>query len=262
MLNQLFDNTLYLGIAQAVVATLLALTVMLIARWRDIHVERDVVVALVRGIVQIVAVGSVLLFLLRGPNWTGIFALLAMILVGAGMAARRARGIPGALWVSFVGICVGGGLTILLMTWLGVIEFTVSALVPMGSMIIAQAMNTGSLALNRFQAEVESHRGHIETGLALGASPAQTVRPYVQAAVEASLIPRIDALRSLGIVWIPGLMSGMVLSGDDPVHAAIYQFVLIALIFASSGLTSVVCTLLIRSRVFSPAEQLILRPTD
>jgi putative ABC transport system permease protein len=96
--------------------------------------------------------------------------------------------------------------------------------------------------------------------LALGAEPKNTVTPYVQAAVQASLIPRIDSLRSLGIVWIPGLMAGMVLSGEDPVYAAIYQFVVIAMIFAAAGLTSVVSTLLIRSRVFSSAQQLTLQP--
>ena len=66
----------------------------------------------------------------------------------------------------------------------------------------------------------------------------------------------IDNLRSLGIVWIPGLMTGMVLSGTPPLRAAVYQFVTLAMIFASSGLTCLVGTTLARGRVFSPAEQL------
>ena len=76
----------------------------------------------------------------------------------------------------------------------------------------------------------------------------------MQVSFEASLIPAIDSLRSLGIVWIPGLMAGMLLSGRATVYAAIYQFVLLAMIFASSGLTSLVSTLLIRARVMSPAR--------
>ena len=86
--------------------------------------------------------------------------------------------------------------------------------------------------------------------------------PLFLCATQASLIPKIDSLRSLGIVWIPGVMAGMVLSGSDPVYAAIFQFVVVAMIFASSGLTSIVSTLLIRTHAFSPADQLILRPTD
>src|SRR6476646_6687036 len=149
---------------------------------------------------------------------------------------------------------------IAIMTLLGVIDTPITALVPIGSMLIANAMNTNGLALNRFRADVLAHVGEIEAALALGADPGGSVAPYVQASFEASLIPAIDSLRSLGIVWIPGLMAGMLLSGARPVYAALYQFVVLAMIFASSGLTSLVSTMLIRGRVFSPAEQLLLQP--
>ena len=260
MLDQFFQEPRTLGIVQAAIAGALALAVVLLARHREIHVEKDAVVALVRGLVQVVAVGSVLLFLLQGPQWLGIPALLAMMIAAATIAARRSKGMPGAFWVSLVGIGFGAGLVIASMTWLGVIDAALNSLIPVGSMLIANAMNSIALALDRFQGEAKSHVGQIEAALALGAEPKNTVRPYVQAAVQASLIPRIDSLRSLGIVWIPGLMAGMVLSGEDPVYAAIYQFVVIAMIFAAAGLTSVVSTLLIRSQAFSPAQQLRLRP--
>ncbi|MBV9609713.1 MAG: ABC transporter permease, partial [Acidobacteria bacterium] len=99
-----------------------------------------------------------------------------------------------------------------------------------------------------------------ESALALGAEPRNSVGPYVHASFEASLIPAIDSLRSLGIVWIPGLMAGMLLSGSRPLYTAIYQFVVLAMIFAASGLTALTSTLLIRTHAFSPAEQLLLRP--
>jgi UDP-glucose/iron transport system permease protein len=78
--------------------------------------------------------------------------------------------------------------------------------------------------------------------------------------LQASLIPAIDSLRPLGIVWIPGLMAGMLLSGARPIYAAVYQFVAISMIFSSSGLTALSGSLLIRASAFSPAEQLTLRP--
>jgi putative ABC transport system permease protein len=259
MFPQIIDDQLLLGAVQAALAILLALAVMWIARWQAIHIEREVVVALARGIVQIVAVGSVLVLLLQGPPWTSVFVLIVMTFAAATIAARRAAGIPGAYRVSLYGIGAGAGAVIVLMTWLGAIAPEISSLVPVGSMLIANSMNSNALALDRFKGEVTSHAGHIEAGLALGADPKAVVRPYVQAAVHASLIPRIDTLRSLGIVWIPGIMAGMVLAGEDPVYAAIYQFVVIAMIFASSGLTSLFSTLLIRTHAFSAAEQLTLR---
>jgi putative ABC transport system permease protein len=207
-----------------------------------------------------VAVGSVLLLLLQGPLWTSILALLAMIFFGATLAARRAGGMPGAFRVSLLSIALSAGLVIALMTWLGVIAAEPAALVPVGSMLIAAGMRTSALALDRFRGEIEAHVGQIEAALALGAEPSQAVTRHVQAAVQASLIPSLDSLRSLGIVWIPGLMAGMILSGEDPLYAAIYQFVVIAMLFSVAGLASIICTLLIRAQVFSPAQQLILRP--
>jgi putative ABC transport system permease protein len=253
------SQEILLGLMQALIAAALVLGVTLLARVRDIHMEREVIVALMRGLVQIVVVGSILVLLLQGPGITSVFILAAMMIAAATIAARRAKGIQDAFKVSLYGIGLGAGLVIAVMTALGVIESELTSLIPIGSMLIANAMNSNALALDRFKGEVQAHTGEIEAGLALGADPKAVVTPYVRAAVHASMIPRVDTLRSLGIVWIPGVMAGMILAGSDPVYAAIYQFVVIAMIFAASGLTSLVSTLLIRSRAFSPAEQLILR---
>jgi putative ABC transport system permease protein len=260
MLKTLFHDPLQLGFAQAGASALAALLVVLLARRRGIHLEKELAIALVRGLVQIIAVGSILLLLLRAPNWTSVFLLAAMMVAAGATSARRAKGMPGAFSVSTWAITCGAGSVIAIMTWLGVIDTPITTLVPVGSMLIANAMNTNGLAMNRFRADVLAHVGEIETALALGANGKSSVAAYVQGSFEASLIPAIDSLRSLGIVWIPGLMAGMLLSGSRPIYAAVYQFVVLAMIFASSGLTSLVSTLLIRTRVFSPAEQLLLRP--
>jgi putative ABC transport system permease protein len=260
MLNHFFSNQLYLGLAQAFITALAAMLVVLLARKRGIHLESEALIAMLRGIVQIVAVGSILLLLLRAPRWTSGFLLAGMIIAAGSISGRRAKGIPDAFRVSACSIAFGAGSVIALMTWLGVIDTAITSLVPVGSMLIANSMNTNGLALNRFRADVLAHVGEIETALALGAEARISVSPYVQASFEASLIPAIDSLRSLGIVWIPGLMAGMLLSGARPVYAAIYQFVVLAMIFAASGLTSLVSTLLIRDRIFTPAQQLSLQP--
>jgi putative ABC transport system permease protein len=260
VLKWFFHDQLQLGLAQSAAAALAAMVVVLLARKRGIHLESDALIAMVRGLVQIVAVGSILLILLRAPRWTAIFLLIAMIVAAGATSARRAKGMPGAFQVSAWSIACGAGSVIALMTWLGVIDTAITALVPVGSMLIANAMNTNGLALNRLRGDVLAHVGEIEAALALGAEAKSSLGPYVQASYEASLIPAIDSLRSLGIVWIPGLMAGMMLSGSRPVYAAIYQFVVLAMIFAASGITSLVSTFLIRGRLFTAAEQLILQP--
>ena len=177
MLKGFFSNQIALGCAQAALTSLLAVAVTLLARSRAIHLERETVVALLRGIVQITAVGSVLVLLLQGPAWTSVFLLAGMMIAAAKMSAGRSKGLPGSFQTSLYSISAGAGSVIALMTWAGVIDSRITSLVPIGSMLIANAMNTNSLVLNRFRSEVESHTGLIETGLALGADSRETVRP-------------------------------------------------------------------------------------
>jgi len=260
VLKHLFTNQLALGLAQAGAAAILAMAVVLIARQRKIHLELDTSIALLRGLVQIIAIGFLLVLLLKGPQWTSVLLLSAMMVAAGATSARRAKGMPNAFRVSTISIACGAGSVIAIMTWLGVIDTPITSLIPVGSMLIANAMNTNGLALNRFRSDVLAHVGEIESALALGADPAQSVARYSQSTFEASLIPAIDSLRSLGIVWIPGLMAGMLLSGSRPLYASIYQFVVLSMIFAASGLTSLISTVLMRAQVFSANEQLWLRP--
>jgi putative ABC transport system permease protein len=259
VLKAFFHSQVALGLAQAAIAAGLALLVVFLARRRNIHLESDTAVALARGIVQIIIMGSLLMLLLKAPRWSSVFLLAAMIVAAGSISARRAKNIPGARKVSTYSIAAGAGLVTAVMTWVGVIDTAITTLIPVASMIVANAMNTNGLALNRFRSEVLAHAGEIETALALGAAPETTISSYTEASIHSSLIPAIDNLRSLGIVWIPGLMTGMLLSGADPVYAAIYQFVVIAMILAASGLTSLLSMMMIRTYVFSPAEQLLLK---
>jgi putative ABC transport system permease protein len=262
MLNQLFHDPIALRAAQAAGAAVFALVVAFLARGQGIHLERETVVALARGIVQIIIVGFVLTYVLGSQQRLSGFLLLAMMVAGAVIAARRTKHIPGVMQVTLSSILLGSGMVLAVMVALGVIDVAPTTLIPVGSMLIANAMNTTALALDRFRAEVESHTGQIEAGLSLGASPNVVLAPYVQATVQASMIPSVNNLRSLGIVWIPGVMAGMVLAGSSPLEAAIYQFVVIAMLFATAGTTALLCTLFVRSHAFSSAEQLTLRPSE
>ena len=259
-LIQSVSSDIILGLAQAGAAIVLCLAVVLLCRWLAVHVERETAISLARGLVQMVFVGVVLALLLHGNLLVGVLILLAMMFAAAVTASRRAPAIKDALLLCFYAIAAGAGIVIAGMIATGTLTADIAVLVPVGSMIIANAMNACSQSIERFRSDVAAHVGQVEAGLALGADPAVTVAPYVQSAVYASLLPRLDMLKSLGLVWIPGVMAGMMVLGASPVYAGIYQFVIVAMILAASGITGLVVTLLIRNRAFSPAAQLLLRP--
>jgi putative ABC transport system permease protein len=259
MLNYFFHSQRSLGIAECVVAALLALAVMLLARHRAPGLFNELPLAELRGIVQIVAVGAVLAFMLRGPQWTSVLVLAAMMLAAASIVRKRAKRIPRAFQLALISICAGAGVVLVIMIFFGVIPLKITMLVPVGSMVIANTMNTQSLFLDRLRGEVTSHVGEIESALALGATSETALLPYLKAAFRACLIPSVDNIRSLGIVWIPGIMAGMILSGALPIFAALYQFVVLTTIFSAAALTCLVSSHLVTRRIFTPQDQLVLR---
>jgi putative ABC transport system permease protein len=249
-----------MGMGQAACAIAICLAVVLLCRRFAVHVERETMIALARGLVQMIAVGVVLAALVHGSLPIGALILVGMTIAAAATASRRAPNVRGALTLSFFAIAAGAGAVIAAMLATATLTADIVVLVPVGSMIIANAMNACAQSMERFRADVAAHVGEIEAGLGLGAAPAATVAPYVQSAVYASLLPRLDMLKSLGFVWIPGVMAGMLVSGASPVYAGIFQFVIVAMILAASGIAGLVATVMMRTRSFSNAEQLVLRP--
>lgn len=250
------DPVIITGFVQIGAAAVLMAVVLGVVSLRQLGFEREAVVTAVRGLVQVVAAGAVIGILLAAHlAWAGV-VLVAMIFVAAGISYKRATGLPGVFRTSVISIGFGAGLTIVAMTLAGAIETTMRDLVVIGSMVIANAMQTNSLALDRFTGEVASNRAEIEALLSVGASPNQAITEYVSTSVYAALIPTLDAIKSLGIVKIPGLMAGMIIAGVNPIYAAQYQFVIMLMIFAAGGLTVVANTLVLSRRVFTDAKQL------
>jgi len=156
------------------------------------------------------------------------------------MAQRKVESVPHAYSLCLRAIGTGSTVVIVTMALTHVIACKSMALVPLGSMIIAGSMNTCSQVLERYASDLKLNAGRVETALALGASSSVAALPYAKNSTNAALIPSLNSLRSLGIVWIPGFAAGMLLAGSDPVYTAIYQFIVIAMLYAASGLTALV----------------------
>jgi putative ABC transport system permease protein len=260
LIEHLFSNQIVRGGVECAVAVLLALVVMLLAMNRGVDLRRELPIAELRGITQIVIVGLLLTAMLRGPRWVALFVLAAMILAAASIARKRAQQIPNGFTLALASIAVGAGSILAVTIAVGVIPLQITLLIPVGSMIIANAMVMLSLFLDRLRSEILAHTGEIEAALSLGATSKVAVKPYLLGAYRTSMIPSIDNIRSLGIVWIPGTMAGMVLSGAQPIYAALYQFVILTTIFSASALTCLISSYMVGSRLFSRQEQLLLRP--
>ena len=145
------------GMAQAAGAIVLCLAVVGLCRQFAVHVERETAISIARGLLQMVFVGIVLAALLHGSMLVGAMILLAMTFAAAVTASRRAQGIRGSLLLSFYAIAAGAGVVIAAMLATGTLTTDISVLVPVGSMILANAMNACAQSVERFRADVTAH---------------------------------------------------------------------------------------------------------
>jgi putative ABC transport system permease protein len=130
---------------------------------------------------------------------------------------------------------------------------------PLGGMIIGNSMNALALALERLFADLRGQRQVVEMKLSLGATYREASEDIVRRAIKAGMIPSINSLMGVGIVFIPGMMTGQIVAGADPLAAIRYQIVVMLMLVASTTISTLMVVLLVRRRCFGEAQQLLLQ---
>lgn len=224
---------------------------------------RDLVVATVRMTVQLLLVGLVLdwVFAVANP-W--IILGMAVLMAGlAGVAAvnRTARRFPGVYWDALVTIMAASFLvTGFALT--GVLRvdpwYDPQYLIPLLGMLLGNALNGISLGLDRFVDGCARERGRIEARLALGADRWEAALPDVREAMRVGLIPVVNSMMIMGVVSLPGMMTGQILAGADPGDAVRYQILIMFMIASCVALATLGVVLLAYRRLFDARHRLRL----
>jgi putative ABC transport system permease protein len=223
-----------------------AITLVILFRWS--FGTGNTLYALGRMLVQLLLIGYVLAWIFGAHNGLLILLVLAIMLLASswiamGTVKEHRRML---LLASLVSITIGGGLTLALITQL-VLQmepwYLPRYMVPLAGMVFANAMTAVSLAAERLYAEL----GH-----GMDWEHARLT------AYQAAMIPVINSLFAVGLVSLPGMMTGQILSGVSPLIAARYQIMVMCMIFAASGLSAAIFLALCKSRVvsaLSPSQQ-------
>jgi len=220
--------------------------------------------ASVRCVVQLVLLGLMLRWIFApGRQWYVVVSLgLAMTLI-AGVVAfgRNERRYAGMLLDAVISVWACSWL-IAGVALLAVVRpepwYEPRYAIPLLGMILHSTLNGIALGLNRFTREVYDRRGEIETLLALGATRREAARGPIQEAVRTGMIPTINAMMVMGIVTLPGMMTGQLLAGVDPMQAISYQIVIMFFLAAASALATSGVVLLGYRRLLSADHQLLL----
>ena len=229
--------------------------------WRRADLEADLGIAVLRSFLQLTAVGYVIQAIFDSDSlWLVAGLLTAMVGFGAATARSRAKAVPGALGPIVIALGISAGLTLGLVLALGVFEAEARYLVPVGGMVIGNAMTAIAVALNRLADEVHAERRRLEATLALGATSRQAASGLVSRSLRSGLIPLIDQTKTTGVVAFPGVLVGSLVAGAEPVDAVRLQLILLWVLLGSVALAALVATGLGYRGFFTAAHQLREQP--
>lgn len=247
------------GIDLADVAAALVLVGLaaLVSRWRRVGLEQDIAIAVVRSFLQLTAVGFVIKAIFDADSFVFVVLLLAVqVVVGAFTARGRAKAVPGALVPLLIALGAAAAATLGLVLVLGIFPAETEALVPVGGMVVGNAMTAAAVALNRFGDELHDSVAEVEAALALGATSTRAAGPLVRRSLRSGLIPLIDQTKTTGVVAFPGIMVGMLLAGAEPLDAVRLQLVLLWVLLGAVALSSLIAVTLVQRACFTPDHQL------
>lgn len=230
---------------------------IVVSVWQRVDLERDIGVAVIRSFIQLSAIGLVINAIFEQDQLVFVIALISvMVLFGALTARNRARRVPSAFVPLLIALATAGGLTLVLVVALGIFEPEPRFLVPVGGMVVGNAMTSAAVALNRLGDDMRASAPRIEATLALGATSAQAALPVVRSSLRSGMITLVDSTKTTGIIFFPGTMVGMLLAGADPVEAVRLQLVLLWTLLGSVALAALISTSLAYRNFFTPAHQL------
>jgi len=241
---------------------LMAIAIALSA-WQRLELEWSLALATGRTVLQLLVVGYVLAAVFAFKNPWLVLGLLAIMLTVATIVARNriSKTVPHLLAI------VGGAMLLstvltLVYTMTLVIQpptwYDPQFLIPLAGIVLGNSMNGAALAGERLVSTLNSSQLEIETHLSLGATPQQAVARYRREAVKAGLIPTINTMMVIGLVTLPGIMTGQLLSGVPPLVATSYQMVIMFMLAFTNLVTTLLVTSGICRQYFTPAEQLRL----
>ncbi len=237
--------------------TLIAVAVA-VSVWMRLRIESSIMWAALRAAAQLLAVGAVFRLIFessRAPLYSAAW-VVGMVLVAAFVADHRAPGVPGLWRFALAAIGASTGVALAVVFGFEIIQATPVNFVVVAGITIGNTMPATVLAVNRATAYFNENPGRVETLLALGFDRRQAARFISPLTARTALIPQIERTKVVGLIALPGAMTGLLLAGVEPVDAVVVQLVVMYLILGAVALSVAVITAATVTSAFSQGLRL------
>lgn len=235
----------------------LVLVALGISQKEKLGLTKDIVMAVVRTVLQLIFVGYVLKFIFQASN---VFLSLMMILIilfnASVQANKRNPNSKKSLLHPFLALLTSTGLTLTILVLSGAIKFIPSQVIPISGMLASNAMTAIGLSYRAMYKSFTDNRQQVLEKLSLGASVKLASQEILREAIKTGMQPTIDSAKTVGLVSLPGMMSGLIFAGVDPVHAIRYQIMVMFMLLSATSLASVIASYTAYQTYFTDRAQL------
>jgi putative ABC transport system permease protein len=228
-----------------------------ISHWQRVNLEKDMLVAIARAFIQLIAIGYALdlIFAAQNPAW--IVLLVGIMIANAGYTAgTRAKQIPHSKKVAWASVSVGAVLTLGLLLGLRVFPFEAKFIIPIAGMVVGNSMVVTGLVMSRLRDDLKLQRAQLEASLALGATDRQAAAGPLRRALRTGMTPIVDSTKTVGLISLPGAMTGMILAGASPLKAVQLQIIVMYMLVGAAAFSGLTAVFLTYPRFFTKAHQL------
>jgi putative ABC transport system permease protein len=226
--------------------------------WQKLSLERSMMWASARALVQLLLVGVALNFVLRRDlAWSWAWVVV-MVLFAADTVRRRAREVPDVFMLALLAFSAAGVVTLVVLFGLRVFPLEPRTLIPLAGMMVGNSMTSTVVVARRVLEELRDKSDEVEARLALGIASQDAARPYVRAALRTALIPQIETTKAVGLVFLPGAMTGLILAGTPPLAAVKVQAAVMYLVLGAAATTTVVVGQGVQRRLFTADHRLVV----
>ncbi|KOA02780.1 membrane protein [Enterococcus faecalis] len=240
-------------------SAMLVVVALIISTKEKLGFTKDIIISVIRAVIQLVAVGYLLKYVFQVNN---LILTLIMVLVIVSNAAfnakKRSQQLQKGFLISFIAIGCSTGITIGILIFSGSIKFIPSQIIPISGMIASNSMVAIGLCYHNLDTLFQNQRQAVMEKLALGATIKLASLPIIQQSVKTGMAPTIDSAKTVGIVSLPGMMSGLIFAGVDPVHAIKYQIMVTFMLLSATSIGSVIATYLAYKGYYNQQKQLVV----
>ncbi|WP_415823255.1 ABC transporter permease, partial [Mycobacterium senriense] len=246
----------WVGLATSLILVAFAAGISL---WRRLGLERQLLWAAGRALVQLLLVGGALTLLFEPGRslWWSWAWVAGMVAYAGDVARRRAPEVPRFAPLAVAAFAGAAVVTLGVIFGLRVFPLQGRTLVPVAGMMIGNSMTAMVLVARRLVDELRDKRDEVEARLALGQPSRQAAAPYLRIALRSAISPQIETTKATGLVFLPGAMTGLILAGVPPLQAVLVQAVVMFLILGSVAATTVVVAMGIVRLVFTRDHRLL-----